>query len=67
MSSGLGRWTRGSTSIIFDFMHNDPPFEHHLQDRLERLSAIGLALSAERDLNALLERIVLEARRFYRR
>src|SRR5437879_13059712 len=34
--------------------------------RLERLIDIGLALTAERDLHALLERILEEARRFTR-
>lgn len=37
-----------------------------LEDRLHRLNDIGMALSAERDLNVLLERIVQEARRFTR-
>jgi hypothetical protein len=43
------RWTRGSTNVTFVPMQADPLFEHHLRDRLERLSAIGVALSAERD------------------
>ena len=35
-----------------------------LEDRLRRLNEIGVALSSVRDLNALLERILKEARRF---
>ena len=35
-----------------------------LNDRLKRLNEIGVALSVERDLNVLLERIIQEARRF---
>ncbi|MFH1571787.1 MAG: HD domain-containing phosphohydrolase [Gemmatimonadota bacterium] len=38
--------------------------DQDLQDRLRRLNEIGAALSVERDLRALLERILLEARRF---
>jgi HD-GYP domain-containing protein (c-di-GMP phosphodiesterase class II) len=37
-----------------------------LEDRLKRLNEIGVALSVERDLKALLERILQEARRFTR-
>jgi len=35
-----------------------------LEDRLKRLNEIGVSLSVERNLHALLERIVLESRRF---
>ena len=38
--------------------------EADLGDRLKRLNEIGVALSAERDLTVLLERILYEARRF---
>jgi len=38
----------------------------NLEDRLRRLNEIGVALSVERDLRALLERILLEARGFTR-
>ena len=38
--------------------------ESDLGDRLKRLNEIGVALSAERDLTVLLERILYEARRF---
>lgn len=38
--------------------------EGELQDRLRRLNEIGVALSVERDLNVLLERILHEARSF---
>ena len=63
-NGGSNRWTQDMASVTFVPMQADPLFEHHLRDRLERLSAIGVALSAERDLGTLLERIVLEARRF---
>ncbi|SVD03149.1 uncharacterized protein METZ01_LOCUS356003, partial [marine metagenome] len=38
--------------------------DQDLEDRLRRLNEIGAALSLERDLHALLERILLETRRF---
>ncbi len=38
--------------------------ESDLADRLKRLNEIGVALSSERDLTVLLERILYEARRF---
>lgn len=38
--------------------------DQDLEDRLRRLNEIGTALSLERDLHALLERILLETRRF---
>jgi HD-GYP domain-containing protein (c-di-GMP phosphodiesterase class II) len=38
--------------------------DQDLEDRLRRLNEIGAALSLERDLHALLERILLESRRF---
>ncbi|MDA0335897.1 MAG: GAF domain-containing protein [bacterium] len=38
--------------------------DQDLEDRLRRLNEIGAALSLERDLHALLDRILLEARRF---
>jgi len=38
--------------------------ERHATDRLKQLIAIGIALTSERDLSTLLERIVAEARRF---
>ncbi|MEC9377808.1 MAG: GAF domain-containing protein, partial [Candidatus Latescibacterota bacterium] len=44
----------------------EPSFGHDLEDRLRRLNEIGAALSLERDLDALLDRILLEARRFTR-
>jgi diguanylate cyclase (GGDEF)-like protein len=37
---------------------------HDATDRLTQLIAIGIALTSERDLSALLQRIVAEARRF---
>ncbi len=40
------------------------PLGHDLEDRLRRLNEIGAALSLERDLDTLLDRILLEARRF---
>jgi HD-GYP domain-containing protein (c-di-GMP phosphodiesterase class II) len=42
------------------------PPENDLEDRLRRLNEIGVSLSVERDLTALLERILQEARRFTR-
>lgn len=42
----------------------ESPLGHDLEDRLRRLNEIGAALSLERDLDALLDRILLEARRF---
>ena len=45
---------------------DDPPAGRDPDDRLLRLHAIGVALSAERDLTALLDRIVAEARAFTR-
>jgi HD-GYP domain-containing protein (c-di-GMP phosphodiesterase class II) len=39
-------------------------FDQDLEDRLRRLNEIGAALSLERDLHTLLDRILLEARRF---
>ena len=45
-------------------MPNAPKTEYDLEDRLRRLNEIGVALSVERDLNVLLERILQEARRF---
>ena len=44
----------------------ESPLETNLQDRLRRLNEIGVALSAERDLHALLRLILLEARLFTR-
>ncbi len=44
----------------------EPSFGHDLEDRLRRLNEIGAALSLERDLDTLLDRILLEARRFTR-
>ena len=38
--------------------------DQDLEDRLRRLNEIGAALSLERDLHTLLEKILLEARRF---
>lgn len=38
--------------------------DQDLEDRLRRLNEIGAALSLERDLHALLDRILLESRRF---
>ena len=38
--------------------------DQDLEDRLKRLNEIGVSLSVERDLHALLERIVLESRGF---
>ncbi|HJP32546.1 MAG TPA: HD domain-containing phosphohydrolase [Candidatus Latescibacteria bacterium] len=38
--------------------------DQDLEDRLRRLNEIGAALSLERDLHTLLDRILLEARRF---
>ena len=40
--------------------------EQDLEDRLRRLNEIGVALSVQRDLTALLERILQEARSFTR-
>ncbi len=40
------------------------PLETNLQDRLRRLNEIGVALSSERDLHALLRLILLESRLF---
>ena len=40
--------------------------EHNLKERLHRLNEIGVALSTERNLNTLLERILTEARAFTR-
>ena len=40
------------------------PLELHLKERLRRLNEIGVALSVEHDLYALLERILAEARAF---
>ncbi|MBT4096812.1 MAG: GAF domain-containing protein, partial [Gemmatimonadetes bacterium] len=42
----------------------EPPLGRDLEDRLRRLNEIGAALSLERDLDTLLDRILLEARRF---
>jgi HD-GYP domain-containing protein (c-di-GMP phosphodiesterase class II) len=42
----------------------ESPLGHDLEDRLRRLNEIGAALSLERDLDTLLDRILLEARRF---
>ena len=39
----------------------EPSFGHDLEDRLRRLNEIGAALSLERDLDTLLDRILLEA------
>jgi len=47
-------------------MSSGPHIEHDLEDRLRRLNEIGVALSVERDLNVLLERILQEARLFTR-
>ena len=46
-------------------MQSDPQ-QHTLRDRLTRLNEIGVALSAESDLNVLLERILEQARGFTR-
>ncbi|MFC1525767.1 HD domain-containing phosphohydrolase [Candidatus Latescibacterota bacterium] len=45
-------------------MAADQRMDQYLEDRLRRLNEIGVALSVERDLHALLDRILLEARRF---
>jgi len=45
-------------------MSVDNQIQLDLEDRLRRLNEIGVALSSVRDLNALLERILKEARRF---
>ena len=47
-------------------MSNGSSIERDLEDRLKRLNEIGTALSAERDLTVLLERILHEARGFTR-
>jgi HD-GYP domain-containing protein (c-di-GMP phosphodiesterase class II) len=47
-------------------MANGSSSARDLEDRLSRLNEIGAALSVERDLTALLERILQEARRFTR-
>jgi len=47
-------------------MESDLQLEGALRDRLEQLSEIGVALSAENDLNILLERILRVARRLTR-
>jgi len=47
-------------------MESELQLEGALRDRLERLSEIGVALSAENDLNVLLERILRVARRLTR-
>ena len=48
-------------------MPSDVQIQHDLEDRLRRLNEIGVALSSEKhNLNALLERILQEARRFTR-
>jgi len=47
-------------------MDADRRIDRDLEDRLRRLNEIGVALSVERDLRALLERILLEARGFTR-
>lgn len=47
-------------------MPNAQSTEYDLEDRLRRLNEIGVALSVERDLNVLLERILQETRRFTR-
>ncbi|MEE8484774.1 MAG: HD domain-containing phosphohydrolase [Nitrospinota bacterium] len=48
---------KGVTGIIGDYAH-------HLTSQIKRLSEIGIALSAEHDLDKLLEMIVDEARNF---
>ena len=45
-------------------MSAEPNTASDLEDRLKRLNEIGMALSAERNLTALLERILQEARGF---
>ncbi len=45
-------------------MGSSPGQSLELEDRLRRLNQIGVALSVERDLNRLLERILHEARSF---
>ncbi|NKB67969.1 MAG: GAF domain-containing protein [Candidatus Latescibacteria bacterium] len=45
-------------------MSSEPAAAPDLQERLRRLNQIGAALSVERDLDALLDRILLESRRF---
>jgi GAF domain-containing protein len=48
-------------------MPSDAQIHYDLEDRLRRLNEIGVALSSEQhNLNALLERILQEARRFTR-
>ena len=47
-------------------MANGPDSAQALEERLQRLNEIGSALSVERDLNLLLERILQEARGFTR-
>ena len=48
-------------------MPSDAQIQHELEDRLRRLNEIGMALSSvQHNLNALLERILQEARRFTR-
>jgi len=48
-------------------MQSDAQIHHDLEDRLRRLNQIGVALSSvQHNLNALLERILQEARRFTR-
>ena len=47
-------------------MAADRRIDRDLEDRLRRLNEIGVALSVESDLHVLLERILLEARRFTR-
>ena len=48
-------------------MPSDVQIQHDLEDRLRRLNEIGMALSSvQHNLNALLERILQEARRFTR-
>ena len=42
----------------------EPPLGRDLEDRLRRLNEIGAALSLEHDLDTLLDRILLAARRF---
>ena len=48
-------------------MPADDQIQRDLEDRLRRLNEIGMALSSvQNNLNALLERILQEARRFTR-
>ena len=46
-----------------EFLHEVPTEENDLLQRLEELNAIGIALSSERDINRLLETILVAAKR----